>query len=70
MNDQPESGRDPEASDRPPDGKHAKDAIYIYRDSGIRERHGKIPMWLKIVTLVLVLWSIYYTVVYWSPPVK
>ncbi len=40
--------------------------VYHYQDSGIQERHGAIPLWLKLVSIGLLVWSIYYTIRYWS----
>ncbi len=45
---------------------HAEDEPYLYQDSGIAERHGAIPLWLKLVSIGLIVWSIYYTIRYWS----
>jgi len=39
---------------------------YIYKQAGIRERHGHIPIWLALVALGLIGWGVYYTVRYWS----
>jgi len=41
-------------------------AIYRYEPSGIRERSGHIPTWLKLVSLGLIVWGIYYMIRYWS----
>ena len=41
---------------------------YAYQDSGIKERHGTIPIWLILVAILLVFWGVYYTVQNWSPP--
>lgn len=46
----------------------AQDPAYRYQDSGIRERHGHVPLWLWAVAVVLVAWSVYYLIDYWSPP--
>jgi hypothetical protein len=48
--------------------KAANDELYVYKDSGIEERHGRVPPWLWVVTAALVLWGVYYLVAYWSPP--
>jgi hypothetical protein len=40
---------------------------YLYRHAGIEERDGRIPLWLTLVVVGLLLWSIYYAVQYWSP---
>src|SRR3989442_10007282 len=42
------------------------DEVYLYADAGIQERHGAIPMWLKIVVTGLLLWGVYYLIQYWS----
>jgi hypothetical protein len=47
----------------PPEGEPA---IYRYEPSGIRERSGHIPTWLKLVSLGLIVWGIYYMIRYWS----
>jgi hypothetical protein len=44
-----------------------QDPGYVYKDSGIREMHGHVPLWLWVVTVGLVIWSVYYLIVYWSP---
>jgi hypothetical protein len=51
--------------------KHTKteaegDNAYLYRHAGIREREGRIPFWLLLVVVSLIIWSVYYTVKYWS----
>ncbi|MBI3582172.1 MAG: hypothetical protein HY098_08910 [Nitrospinae bacterium] len=45
-----------------------KDRETFYKDSGIREKHGYVPLWLWGVVIALVIWAVYYTVKYWSPP--
>lgn len=45
-----------------------RETVYSYGDSGIRERHGRVPPWLWAVTVALLAWGIYYLVAYWSPP--
>jgi hypothetical protein len=42
--------------------------IFLYKDSGIQENHGYIPIWLVLVAIALVVWAVYYTVAYWGPP--
>lgn len=42
--------------------------VFYYKDSGIRERHGRIPPWLVLVAVALIIWSIYYVVAFWKPP--
>ncbi len=43
-----------------------KEELFEYQASGIKERKGKIPLWIWSVTLVLIVWGIYYLVTYWS----
>jgi hypothetical protein len=45
---------------------HASGGVYLYKDSGIRERHGIVPLWLQIVSYGLIIWGIYYTIRYWG----
>jgi len=40
--------------------------VYLYGHSGIQERHGAIPLWLKLVVAGLLLWGAYYLIQYWS----
>lgn len=56
--------------DEPRQGGEGKveDRELIYKDSGIREKHGYVPLWLWGVVIALVIWAVYYTVKYWSPP--
>lgn len=44
---------------------HTEAETYTYKDSGIRERHGRVPIWLQLVTYGLLIWGIYYTIRYW-----
>jgi hypothetical protein len=51
------------------DGKNPKtedESTYVYRHAGIQERDGRIPLWLLMVCIGLIVWSIYYTIRYWS----
>lgn len=50
--------------------RHAElhNPVFLYKDSGIRERHGTIPLWLLGVVAALIVWGVYYLVAYWSPP--
>lgn len=41
--------------------------VYHYAYSGIREQHGFVPLWLKLVTLGLIIWGVYYLIRYWEP---
>ncbi|HUJ79886.1 MAG TPA: hypothetical protein VLY45_06190 [Nitrospiria bacterium] len=38
---------------------------YLYEASGIRERHGYIPVWLALVSIGLLAWGVYYMIRYW-----
>ena len=40
--------------------------IYTYEPAGIREQSGSIPAWLKMVTVSLMVWGIYYSIRYWD----
>lgn len=40
---------------------------YLYQHAGIKERDGHIPFWLILVAAGLIIWSVYYTIQYWSP---
>lgn len=42
------------------------EGAYLYRYAGIQEREGRIPLWLLLVVVSLIIWSVYYTVRYWS----
>lgn len=42
------------------------DGEYHYAHADIREREGRIPLWLVLVVFGLLAWSVYYTIVYWS----
>jgi len=46
--------------------KNENEDVYLYADSGIHERHGSIPLWLKLVVTGLLLWGAYYMIQYWS----
>ena len=46
--------------------KDESDEAYLYRHAGIREREGRIPLWLMLVCIGLIVWSVYYTIQYWS----
>lgn len=53
-----------EASDKDQGGGYGDG--YNYKDSGIQERRGAVPLWLQLVSYGLVIWGIYYTIRYWS----
>jgi hypothetical protein len=43
-------------------------SIYRYQAAGMAEHKGAVPWWLWIVAVLLAIWSVYYTIVYWNPP--
>jgi hypothetical protein len=46
-------------------GNHS---VYTYETAGITERQGHIPLWLWLVVIALVIWSVYYLITYWQAP--
>lgn len=60
------SPRDGTTAPKPPAKVDGEPDTYIHEPAGIRERSGSIPVWLKLVTVGLLLWGIYYTIRYWS----
>lgn len=42
------------------------EALYLYKNSGLMERHGTVPFWLILVGIGLIVWTIYYIIQYWS----
>jgi len=40
------------------------DIIFKYQDADLLERHGYVPYWLKLMTVCLVIWAVYYLWVY------
>lgn len=40
--------------------------VYVFKDSGIRERRGRVPLWLIGVAVCLLLWGVYYLIYYWE----
>ncbi|GIW54647.1 MAG: hypothetical protein KatS3mg082_1051 [Nitrospiraceae bacterium] len=61
------SERDGEQAFHEHSSDHETDRVYHYRHAGIRERDGAVPLWLKLVVLGLLIWSVYYLIRYWSP---
>lgn len=47
---------------------HSPDTEYTYQTAGLRERSGTIPLWLWVVYIGLIVWGVYYTWTYWTPP--
>jgi len=54
------TGKDQPQTDQP------HEEIYLYQNSGIQERPGTVPLWLKLVSVGLLAWAIYYTIQYWN----
>jgi hypothetical protein len=51
---------------KPPDqNTNGEGEIYLYKEAGLRERHGYIPLWLILVAIGLFLWGIYYMIQNW-----
>jgi hypothetical protein len=44
----------------PARGTGGETAIYRYEPSGILERSGSIPLWLKLAAFGLIVWGMYY----------
>ena len=40
--------------------------IHAYEFSGIKERRGRVPKWLMVVYISLIVWAAYYLWAYWS----
>lgn len=68
MNNDIDPKRNSAGGKQEPGSLRSTDPVYLYKDSGIQEHHGNIPLWLKGVVLVLLIWGIYYLVAYWAPP--
>lgn len=69
--DQPATARptaQPAESDPARDATPSHPDTYLYPTSGIEERHGAIPLWLKLVAIGLIVWSMWYTIRYWNAP--
>lgn len=61
--------QDKEAGGGQEETRPGQEQKFYYKDSGIEERHGHVPLWLWGVAVALALWGVYYLIVYWSPPV-
>ncbi|HKB60047.1 MAG TPA: hypothetical protein VKC56_08400 [Gallionellaceae bacterium] len=61
MNDETDTSTEAQES------RQAEDPVFLYKDSGIREKHGHVPLWLWGVVVALLIWGVYYTIAYWSP---
>lgn len=58
-------------TDPPPSGSEENDRrtdLFVFKDAGLVERHGYVPLWLKLVSLGLLIWGVYYLWAYWYPP--
>jgi hypothetical protein len=51
---------------QPPTEPAGEPHTYRYEPSGIRERSGRIPAWLKLAVLGLIIWGLYYGIRYWN----
>lgn len=40
--------------------------VYRHEPSGIMERSGYIPLWLKLVAVGVILWGMYFAMRYWN----
>lgn len=65
---QEQQTRDQRSGQPEPETLHGSkdDQPYLYRHAGIEERHGSIPLWLTLVVVGLLIWSVYYTIRFWS----
>jgi len=68
MNSELDPNRNPAGEKPITDSAHPRDPVLLYKDSGILENPGHIPLWLMAVAVVLAIWGIYYLVAFWSPP--
>ncbi len=53
---------------RSPEKAKRADEVFLYKDAELMERHGYVPYWLKLVTIGLIIWGLYYMWAYWFPP--
>ncbi len=68
MNSEADPNRGPVKEGQPEEATRAQGSVFLYKDSGILEKHGHIPPWLLAVVVALIVWGIYYLVAFWSPP--
>lgn len=40
--------------------------IYRHEPSGIMERSGYVPLWLKLVVFAIIVWGLYFAMRYWN----
>lgn len=50
----------------PEENKVESPEITHYEFSGIDERHGRIPAWLAVVYVALLIWMVYYLLRFWT----
>jgi len=41
-------------------------AVYRHEPSGIMERSGYVPLWLKLVVFAIIVWGLYFAIRYWN----
>ena len=68
MNSEPDPNPDPGGEWQEPDSLKIHNPVYYYKDSGIQEKHGDIPLWLYAVVVILSIWGLYYLIAFWSAP--
>ncbi len=68
MNSEADQKRVPGEGQQGAGGGHSPQSVFLYKDSGIQERTGQVPPWLWAVFVILMIWSIYYLVTFWTPP--
>lgn len=61
-NEQERNGEDPR------DEPGEQEPVYSYETADLTEREGRVPLWLWLVVVVLVIWGVYYMIANWRPP--
>jgi hypothetical protein len=56
---------DVKGTDPSPEGSEHGHTIYAYTTAGITEREGRVPTWLWVVVISLLIWGAYYIFTYW-----
>jgi len=51
-----------------PETEHKDDStgVHHYEFSGIDERRGRVPVWLGLVYVVMLMWMVYYLIRFWT----
>jgi hypothetical protein len=62
------SGESAAGAGGPAGRSRQSDRVYTYQSAGIGERKGRVPAWLWVVAVLLVIWGLYYLIRYWNPP--